>query len=108
MLVLSRRKDETIVIGEDIRITIVDIRGDSVRLGITAPKSVPVYRQEIYEAIQRENLEAAQAKAEGLDAFKGFFPAKPGEKPPAAPPAPSAPGGGPPKAPEPPKQGPGK
>ena len=93
MLVLSRRKDETIVIGEDIRVTIVDIRGDSVRLGITAPKSVPVYRQEIYEAIQRENQEAAQAKAEGLDALRGFFPTKPGTKPPAPP----APGGEPPK-----------
>ncbi len=77
MLVLSRRKDETIVIGEDIRVTVVDIRGDTVRLGITAPKSIPVYRKEIYEAIQRENLEAAQAKTDGLDAFKGFFQAKP-------------------------------
>lgn len=73
MLVLSRRKDETIVIGDDVRVTIVDIRGDTVRLGITAPKSIPVYRQEIYEAIQRENIEAAQAKAEGLDALAGAF-----------------------------------
>ena len=97
MLVLSRRKDETIVIGEDIRVTIVDIRGDSVRLGITAPKSVPVYRQEIYEAIQRENLEAAQAKTEGLDAFKGFFPAKPGATPPAPGGAKPAPGTEPPQ-----------
>ncbi len=100
MLVLSRRRDETIVIGEDIQVTVVDIRGDTVRLGITAPKSIPVYRQEIYEAIQRENLEAAQAKAEGLDAFKGFFPPKPGATPPAAP------GGKP--GPEPPKGEPGK
>jgi carbon storage regulator len=81
MLVLSRRKDETIVIGEDIRITVVDIRGDTVRLGITAPKSIPVYRKEIYEAIQRENIEAAGAKADGLAALKGMFP----PKPPAAP-----------------------
>lgn len=77
MLVLSRRKDETIVIGEDIRVTVVDIRGDTVRLGITAPKSIPVYRKEIYEAIQRENIEAAQAQTDGLDALKGFFPPKP-------------------------------
>jgi len=73
VLVLSRRKDETIVIGDDVRVTIVDIRGDTVRLGITAPKSIPVYRQEIYEAIQRENIEAAQAKAEGLDALAAAF-----------------------------------
>jgi carbon storage regulator len=86
MLVLSRRKDETIVIGEDIHVTVVDIRGDTVRLGITAPKSIPVYRKEIYEAIQRENIEAAQAKTDGLGAFKGFFPAKPAEPPPPPPP----------------------
>jgi carbon storage regulator len=73
VLVLSRRKDETIVIGDDVRVTVVDIRGDTVRLGISAPKSIPVYRQEIYEAIQRENIEAAQARAEGLDALAGAF-----------------------------------
>jgi carbon storage regulator len=73
VLVLSRRKDETIVIGDDVRVTVVDIRGDTVRLGISAPKSVTIYRQEIYEAIQRENIEAAKAKAEGLDALAGAF-----------------------------------
>lgn len=73
MLVLSRRKDESIVIGDDIKVTIVDIRGDTVRLGISAPKAVPVYRQEIYEAIQRENVEAAQTQAAGLDALAGAF-----------------------------------
>lgn len=54
MLVLSRQRDETIVIGDEIRITIVDIRGDKVRLGIAAPNDVPVHREEIYDAIQRE------------------------------------------------------
>ena len=54
MLVLSRRKDETIVIGDDIEVTIVDVRGDKVRLGITAPKSISVHRREIYDTIQRE------------------------------------------------------
>lgn len=53
MLVLSRQKDESIVIGDDIEITVVDIRGDKVRLGITAPKEVSVHRREVYEAIQR-------------------------------------------------------
>lgn len=54
MLVLSRHRDESIMIGDDIVITIVDIRGDKVRLGIQAPTHVPVHRQEVYEAIKRE------------------------------------------------------
>ncbi len=58
MLVLSRQRDETIMIGDDVEITVVDIRGDKVRLGITAPKSVPVHRKEVYDAIQRENRAA--------------------------------------------------
>ncbi|MCL2646702.1 MAG: carbon storage regulator CsrA [Phycisphaerales bacterium] len=66
MLVLSRQRDETIMIGDDIEITIVDIRGDKVRLGITAPATVPVHRKEVYEAIQRENREAAKVKMEDL------------------------------------------
>ena len=53
MLVLSRHKDESIMIGDGIVITVVDIRGDKVRLGIEAPKEVPVHRQEVYEAIKR-------------------------------------------------------
>jgi len=60
MLVLSRQRDESIMIGDTIVITIVDIRGDKVRLGISAPAEIPVHRQEVYEAIQRENLRAAQ------------------------------------------------
>ena len=61
MLVLSRQKDESIMIGDDVEITIVDVRGDKVRLGITAPKSIKVHRREVYEAIQREK-EAEQNK----------------------------------------------
>ncbi len=60
MLVLSRHRDESIIIGDDIVITVVDIRGDKVRLGINAPTQIPVHRQEVYEAIQRENRQAAQ------------------------------------------------
>lgn len=60
MLVLSRTRDETIMIGDDVCITVVDIRGDKVRLGVTAPRHVGVHRKEVYEAIQRENLEAAK------------------------------------------------
>ena len=55
MLVLSRYKDQSIYIGDDIVVTIVDVRGDRIRLGIEAPSNVPVHRQEIYEAIRREN-----------------------------------------------------
>lgn len=54
MLVLSRQRDESIIIGDNIVLTVVDIRGDKVRLGIEAPKDIPVHRQEVYDAIQRE------------------------------------------------------
>src|SRR4051794_11235518 len=81
MLVLSRQRDETIMIGDDIEITIVDIRGDKVRLGITAPATIPVHRKEVYDAIQRENREAARVKMEDL----GTLPKAPGQ-PPAVPP----------------------
>ncbi|MCH7526126.1 MAG: carbon storage regulator CsrA [Planctomycetes bacterium] len=64
MLVLSRQRDETIMIGDDIEITIVDIRGDKVRLGITAPIEIPVHRKEVYEAIRRENVAAAKLDPE--------------------------------------------
>jgi carbon storage regulator len=57
MLVLSRQKDESIMIGDEVEITIVDVRGDKVRLGISAPKEIPVHRKEVYEAIQREKSE---------------------------------------------------
>ena len=53
MLVLSRHREEQIVIGDNVVITVVDIRGDKVRLGIDAPKEIPVHRREVYEAIQR-------------------------------------------------------
>lgn len=55
MLVLSRKRNEKIIIGDTITITVLEIRGENVRLGIEAPKEVPVHREEVYEAIQREN-----------------------------------------------------
>ncbi len=58
MLVLSRQRDQTIMIGDNIEITIVDIRGDKVRLGITAPGEISVHRKEVYDAIKRENATA--------------------------------------------------
>jgi len=66
MLVLSRQKDETIVIGDDIEITIVDVRGDKVRLGINAPREISVHRKEIYDAIQREKADIDKKLAEKL------------------------------------------
>ena len=54
MLVLSRQRDESIMIGDDVEIVIVDIRGDKVRLGITAPTEIPVHRKEVYESIKRQ------------------------------------------------------
>ncbi len=54
MLVLSRKKDESIIINDHIRVTVVEIRGDKVRLGIDAPKDVTVHRREVYEAIQNQ------------------------------------------------------
>jgi carbon storage regulator len=64
MLVLSRQRDESIRIGDDIEITIVDIRGEKVRLGISAPPHIPVHRKEVYEAIQRENEANAKQRGE--------------------------------------------
>jgi carbon storage regulator len=61
MLVLTRKKNESIVIGDDVKITIVDVRGDQVKLGITAPKNVSVHREEIYLEIQKENQLAANS-----------------------------------------------
>ncbi len=60
MLVLSRMKDESIMVGDNVEITIVDVRGDKVRLGITAPKEIPVHRMEVYEAIQREKNQSTE------------------------------------------------
>ena len=54
MLVLTRSKDESIMVGEDVEVIIVDVRGNKVRLGITAPRCIPVHRKEVYEAIHRE------------------------------------------------------
>ena len=62
MLVLSRQKDQSIMIGADVEITIVDVRGEKVRLGITAPKVISVHRREVYDAIQKENAEKEAAK----------------------------------------------
>jgi carbon storage regulator len=62
MLVLSRKKNESIVINNDITIVVVEIRGDKVRLGVEAPKEVPVHRREVYDAIKRNNAMTSEAE----------------------------------------------
>jgi len=74
MLVLSRQKDESIIIGDDVEITIVDVRGDKVRLGINAPKSISVHRKEVYEAIQREKAELKKLGQKAEEAINREIP----------------------------------
>ena len=81
MLVLARQRDETIMIGNDVEVTVVDIRGDKVRLGITAPKHVSVHRKEVYDAIRRENRAAAQVKPEDISGVGNITPAPKTEQP---------------------------
>lgn len=71
MLALSRKKNESIVINNDIEITVLDIKGDQVKIGISAPKSVPVYRKEVYLQIQEANKAASESA--GLEALKNLF-----------------------------------
>ena len=78
MLVLSRQRDQTIMIGDLIEITVVDIRGDKVRLGITAPLSIPVHRKEVYVAIQSENRAASRARLDDVSLLERIV------RPPAA------------------------
>lgn len=63
MLVLSRQRDQSIMIGDDIEVLVVDVRGDTVRIGVTAPKEVRVHRREVYDAIRRENESAMTLSA---------------------------------------------
>ncbi|SJZ44141.1 carbon storage regulator CsrA [Selenihalanaerobacter shriftii] len=72
MLVLTRKKDESIMLGDDIEITIVDVGGGQVQLGIDAPQDVEIYRKEIYEEIKAENKEAAAVKVKNLSDILKF------------------------------------
>lgn len=71
MLALTRKSGESIVINNDVEITVLDIKGDQVKIGITAPKSVPVYRKEVYIQIQEANK--AASNSDGMEAFKNFL-----------------------------------
>ncbi len=81
MLVLSRQKDQTIMIGDLIEITIVDIRGDKVRLGINAPTAIPVHRKEVYEAIRSENRAAANVAVSDVALLESIVKEAAGLKP---------------------------
>lgn len=72
MLALSRKQNESLVIGNDIEITILEVKGDQVKIGINAPKSISVYRKELYEQIQQANKEAAEQEI-SVDALNKLF-----------------------------------
>ena len=72
MLALARKVNQSIVLGNDIEISLLEIKGDQVKIGINAPKSVPIYRKEIYDQIQEENRNAAQAQID-LKELKNLF-----------------------------------
>ena len=71
MLALSRKKNEALVINNNIEITVLEIRGEQVKLGISAPKDVPIYRKEVYVQIQEANQEAVSV--EGMEALKNLL-----------------------------------
>ena len=71
MLALTRKKGESLMVNNDIEITVVEIRGDQVKIGIQAPKNVPIYRKEVYLQIQKENEESVAATS--LDELQGLF-----------------------------------
>ena len=71
MLALTRKKGEALMVNNNVEITILEVRGDQVKIGITAPKDVPIYRKEVYLQIQEENK--ASFSPEGLDALKEFM-----------------------------------
>ena len=71
MLALSRKRDESLIIDNNIEVTVLDIRGDQVKIGISAPKEIPIYRKEVYLQIQEANKQAMDT--DGLDALKKMF-----------------------------------
>lgn len=71
MLALSRKKNEAIIVNNNIEITILEVKGDQVKIGVTAPKEVPVYRKEVYVQIQEANKEATNA--DGMEALKNLL-----------------------------------
>ncbi|HAS82391.1 MAG TPA: carbon storage regulator [Verrucomicrobia bacterium] len=73
MLVLTRTLEESVMIGDNVEVRVLGIHGDQVRLGFVAPRSIPVFRKEVFEAIQAENRLAAGPDKSGMEAFAGMF-----------------------------------
>lgn len=73
MLILSRKTDQQIKIGEDITLTIIEIRGDQVKIGVEAPKSVKVFRQEVYSAIKSENAAASELNPNAIGVLSNIL-----------------------------------
>jgi carbon storage regulator len=73
MLVLTRKPNESIMIGDDVEVSVVEVRGEQVKLGIKAPKNIMVHRKEIFLAIQKENIDASQSVAERMGEIGGIF-----------------------------------
>ena len=73
MLVLTRKPNESIMIGDDVEISVVEVKGDQVKLGITAPKSIKVHRKEIFLAIQSENIDASRPVIDRIGEIGGIF-----------------------------------
>lgn len=80
MLILTRRVGESIVVGDDIVLTVFEVRGDAVRIGIDAPRSVRVNRKEVYEEIQRSNEQAVSTSDDALDALRSAIDAEPEDR----------------------------
>jgi len=73
MLVLTRKPNESIMIGEDVEVSVVEVRGDQVKLGITAPKNIKVHRKEIFLAIQNENIDASRSVIDRIGEIGSIF-----------------------------------
>jgi carbon storage regulator len=77
VLILTRRVGESIVVGDDVTVTVFEVRGDAVRIGIDAPRSVQVHRQEVYEELQRANEQAVSPSDDAIESLRGAITAPP-------------------------------
>jgi len=73
MLVLTRKRNESIMIGDSVEVSVIEVKGDQVKLGIKAPKDIKVHRKEVYLAIQKENIDASKSSVEKIGDIGGFF-----------------------------------
>jgi carbon storage regulator len=85
MLVLTRHANQSIMIGQDVVITVLEVRGDQVRIGIKAPRNVEVHREEVFAALQKSNRSAASPSAEALGALGALRPSAPSSPAPSSP-----------------------